>query len=99
MARFHIYQLRFGAGLVLDLQASLLDDLKSRIVAPLVPIETAGRSIDRLTPRISAADRSYSVAIHLMSAIPVADIGDMLLNATDRGDEFTAAIDMVFQGF
>ncbi|MEZ2221399.1 CcdB family protein [Rhizobium sp. RCC_161_2] len=99
MARFHIYQLRFGAGLVMDLQAGLLDDLKSRVVAPLVPTEIAGRSINRLTPLITLADRSYSVAMHLMSAIPVSDIGDMVLDATDQGDKFTAAIDMVFQGF
>lgn len=35
MARFHIYKLKSGRGFVVVLQADLLDDLKTRVVAPL----------------------------------------------------------------
>ena len=38
MARFDVYRLADG-GLVVDLQADLLSDLKTRVVAPLLPLD------------------------------------------------------------
>lgn len=38
MERFHVYRLKTGNMLVVDLQSNLLDDLPSRVIAPLVAV-------------------------------------------------------------
>lgn len=50
MARFHVYRLKQGDTFVVDLQADLLEALKTRIVAPLISASDLSQPISRLNP-------------------------------------------------
>ena len=52
MARFDIYKLPGTDGYVVDCQADLLRDLKTRFVIPLLPDNLAPRPLPRLTPAL-----------------------------------------------
>lgn len=99
MARFHVYHLRHGDTLVVDLQADLLDELKTRIVAPLIPASDFGRAMSRLNPCVSISGETYIIAIHLMAAVSVSEVGDMVPDLSNHRDEIVAATDFAFQGF
>jgi toxin CcdB len=50
MARFEVFANPGGAGYVLDVQADVLSELNTRIVAPLLPLTQAPVPADRLNP-------------------------------------------------
>lgn len=99
MSRFHIYQLKGNREFVIDLQADFLVDLKTRIVAPLLKADQFKAPLARLAPEFTIGERLYFAAIHMISAIPLSEIGKPVLDASVRADELTAAIDFAFQGF
>lgn len=99
MARFHIYKLKSGRGFVVVLQADLLDDLKTRVVAPLFRSDLFRTPVGRVTPVLVIEGITYFVAVYLMAAIPLSQLGDMILDASAHADELTRAIDFTFQGF
>jgi toxin CcdB len=51
VARFHVYRLKNGNVLAIDLQADLLDDLPTRVMVPLHSVEELSWSMSRLNPR------------------------------------------------
>jgi hypothetical protein len=51
MARFEVFANPGGAGYVLDVQADVLSELNTRIVAPLLPLTQAPVPADRLGPK------------------------------------------------
>ena len=50
MARFDVYKNPEGSGYLLDVQASLLSDLNTRIVVPLLPQSSAPAAAAMLNP-------------------------------------------------
>lgn len=99
MTRFHVHRLKAGDGLVMDLQADLLDGLESRVVAPLIAVEQIGQAFVRLSPRLEIDGRCYIVAVPSMAAIPRQVVGDSIADFSARRDELIAAVDFLFQGF
>lgn len=98
MAQFDAVKLRSGE-LVVVLQADLVDYLPTRLVAPLVPIDSAPSIVPRLNPQISLNDTDYILATHLAAAVSVRQLGRV--EAQLREDEYAirAAIDMLVIGF
>jgi len=99
MARFQVYRARQGELLFLDLQADLLDVLKTRIVAPLLTIDDMGWMIGALNPRFEIEGRTYVMATQRMAAIAVSEIGEPVADLTAHRDRIIAATDFLFQGF
>lgn len=99
MARFQVYRMAASGQLVVDLQADLLDDLKTRIVAPFLPVSEIPHTMSRLNPKVNIDGGPYIMAIHLMAAVPTSQMLGPELDLTERGDEITAALDFAFQGF
>ncbi|MCA1405712.1 CcdB family protein [Ensifer sp. IC3342] len=99
MARFHVYRLKHGDTLVVDLQADLFEALKTRIVAPLIPASEFGHAMSRLNRRTKIDGENYIVAIHLMGAIPLSELGDMVTDLSSQRDDIVTATDFAFQGF
>ncbi|NNH85674.1 hypothetical protein E0I74_05470 [Rhizobium laguerreae] len=99
MARFHVYRLKSGNLLAIDLQANLLDDLPSRVMVPLHPVQELSWSISRLNPRFPAESETYVMATQRMASIPTAEIGKVVADLTADSDRIIAAVDFVFQGF
>lgn len=99
MARFHVYRLKIGNALAIDLQANLLDDLPSRVMVPLHPVQELSWSISRLNPRFSLEGEIYVMATQRIASIPTAELGKTIADLSDKSDIITGALDFLFQGF
>jgi len=97
VARFDLY--RAEVGFILDVQSNLLDDLTTRLVAPLLPLEGAPIPAGRLNPVLDIEGRLYSLQPQLMGAVPAHALGRRAGDASRHYDRIVAAIDMVFLGF
>ncbi len=53
----------------------------------------------RLNPRFTINGHPYIMATQLMAAIPVSEIGDLIIDLSSHADQITAATDFLFQGF
>jgi toxin CcdB len=85
--------------LLVDLQADLLSDLATRVVAPLTAVkQLKGRPISRLNPIVDVHGTQYAVLFQEMAALPVAVMGAAAGNLRSRRDELIAALDLLFTG-
>lgn len=102
MARFDVHRFDAkGVPLVIDVQAGLLDDLATRVVIPLRPVNQAGKeALERLSPVIRVEGEDYVLMTTDIAALPVKRLGEKITNLGDRhGDEIAAALDFLFVGF
>jgi toxin CcdB len=99
MARFQVHKLKERHGLVLDLQADLLDILDTRVVAPVVAINQIDHVFARLSPRVEIEGHTYLILIPSLASLPKRILGEPVADLTYRQDEITAAMDFLFQGF
>ncbi len=97
MARFHVHSMRIGYAL--DVQSDLLDGLNTRVMIPLVDVDRVVHVMAKLNPGVTVNGRNYLLATERMAAVPVAQIGAFAADMTAQGDEITAALDFLFQGF
>jgi toxin CcdB len=96
MARFDFY--RVGETCLLDCQADTLSHLSSRVVAPLLPQAEVPRGLNRLHPTLSVEGRQLVLATHLLTALPVRQLGDRAGSLAKHQDEIMAALDMLLTG-
>ncbi len=102
MARFDVHHFASKAvPLVLDVQADLLDDLASRVVVPLMPLQVAGNeALPRLKPILEVQGETFIMMTTDIAALPVHQLGKPVMNIeADHRDDITAALDFLFQGF
>lgn len=99
MARFDVYRNPAGEGLLLDVQADLLDGLNTRVVVPLFHPDRAPTPADRLNPVLAVEGENLIMMTQFLAAIPVSVIGDPLANLAGHHIAVTNALDMLFQGF
>ena len=96
MRQFDIVRLK-GGQLAVILQADLLDDRETRVVAPLFPkseiLPTA-----RLHPIVRVGRRDYIMATEKMSAILKVDLDRVVGSLEAREYELRRALDLVFIG-
>ncbi|MES5099936.1 CcdB family protein [Agrobacterium sp. BA1120] len=98
MARFDIYRLKSGA-LVIDLQATIIDNLDTRVVAPLLSFEEFPKPILRLNPKLEVAGKTVIMVTHMLGVISVRDIHETIGRFSDDDHAIMAATDFLFQGF
>jgi toxin CcdB len=98
MARYDVYHNPVRAGYLLDVQADLLEDLETRVVAPLIPYVAKTKIIRRLNPVFVIDANKFALYPHLISVVPAARLGEPKGNFLTHHDEITAALDMLFQG-
>jgi len=99
MARFDVYRARHEDILLLDLQTSMLDILKSRIVVPLYPLNEMSWQIGKLNPLFTINGTTYVMATQRMASINVEGLGPLIGELSKHADAITAATDFAFQGF
>jgi toxin CcdB len=99
VARFSVHRITDSDQLVIDLQSNLLNDLTTRIVAPLLPASLVTHSLTRLHVGVDVSGIGYFVAAHLSTAIPCRELGPAIGDLSPRSDEIMAAVDFAFQGF
>jgi toxin CcdB len=84
---------------LLDLQADLLRDLATRVVAPLTPVRRLrGKPIGRLNPVVEIEGTEYAVLFQDVAALPVNALGATAGNLRARRDELISALDLLFTG-
>ncbi|MEZ4599138.1 MAG: CcdB family protein [Syntrophotaleaceae bacterium] len=99
MAQFDVYRLKSeGIEFVLDLQDEMLENLSTRVVAPLALPEMVGLPMRTLNPRIPVGGVDYILLTHLLAAIPVAALANPVGSASSQRDVIIAALDLMFTG-
>ncbi len=84
---------------LLDIQADLLRDLATRVVAPLTPVKRlAGKPITRLNPVVVVDGAEHAILFQDLAALPVTAIGHAVGNLRSRRDDLIAALDLLFTG-
>jgi toxin CcdB len=98
--QFDLYRLpRRQTILVVDIQSSLLDDLRTRVVVPLVRRDQAPATLlETLNPRLQIEDRAYVLMPQMMASIPKAELRQPVGTAADYRDAIVRAIDAVMSG-
>jgi toxin CcdB len=100
MAQFDIYSIpvRGGVEYLLDLQDDLLENLTTRVVAPLVVPAMVGQAMHTLHPRIWVDNEPHVLLTHLLAAIPAASLTECIGSAKAQRQEIVAAVDLLFTG-
>jgi toxin CcdB len=98
MARFDVHRLPEGT-LVLDIQADLLSDFRTRVVVPLLPVSMTPRSLERLHPVFEIDGQDHVMASHLAGAVPSAELDPPMTSLADQHEAIMAAIDMLVTGY
>lgn len=96
MARNDVRQL--GDGLVLDVQADLLDNLNTRVVIPLLPRDSAPLPARGLNPVFEIGARDYVLATQFLSAVALSELGPAIGSLDAHHVEVTRALDLLLQG-
>ena len=102
MARFNVYRMRdvSTVPLVVDVQADLLEDLRTRVVIPLLPLPDAEReAAPRLKPIVDVAGEPYVLLTTDLSAIPISTLGEWVTSIQGQRQAIVDALDFLFQGF
>lgn len=97
MARFDVYAGAQGRGYLLDCQADLLSDLKTRVVVPLLPAHGVPVAT-RLNPQFEIGAKRYVMSTQLLFAIPVERLGEVVTNLDDQHAAIMNALDMLLTG-
>jgi toxin CcdB len=100
MARFDVYLYSEEIPLVVDVQASLLADIKTRMVIPLLPpARTKKEALPRLRPLIIVKGKEYVMMTTELSSADLSDLGKFVENVEGQRQAIVDAVDFLFQGF
>ncbi len=99
MARFFVYKNPEGEGWLLDIQADLLSHLNTRMVAPLLPLDSAPKPARTLNPVFNVEGTTVSMVTQYMAAVPVSMLKHPLFSLENHRNSITSALDLLFQGF
>jgi toxin CcdB len=99
MSRFDLHKASVGDGYLLDLQADHLEPQGTRMIAPVLPEDQVPDRARLLHPVIEIAGARYLLVTHLMGAVPKTALREPVANLSDQADDFTRAMDILFQGY
>ena len=99
VSKFDVYPNPDGIGYLLDVQANLLEDLNTRVIVPLIPIDQAPEPTKRLNPIFRIDDADVVMLTHFLASVPRTVLRNPIKNLSENFAEITNALDMVFQGF
>lgn len=101
MSQFDVHRFpgrRANIQYIIDLQADLLEEMGSRLVAPLYPVEIHKKLLPRLNPIVDVADKSYFIALPEIASMRVRELGVPVTSLRSHRDEIIAGIDLLFTG-
>lgn len=86
--------------LLVDVQAELLQDLKTRAVIPLAKSdELTDFPLMYLTPSVTFVDESYVLMTPLLAGVAVTELGSHLGSIVNQERVITTALSFLFEGF
>ena len=83
--------------LLVILQHDHLEDLPTRIVAPLLPSRNQ-RPLKGLNPGIFIEDTAYHIAADLLGTATRAELGSFVTSVASQRDEIIRALGLLFTG-
>lgn len=100
MAQFDVHEVPVDSGfsLVVDLQASGLGVIDTRVVAPIMRTSSYRAPLSTLTPLVDIDGREHVVVTPQLGAIPVTMLGRRLGSIAGYRDELVRALDRIFTG-
>jgi toxin CcdB len=98
MAKFDVYRQRQGGCHVLDCQADLLNDLNTRFVVPLLPIDEAPKAAARLNPIFDVEGVQLVMVTQFAASVPIRELGEVVKSLSEEQDIINAALDMLIIG-
>lgn len=100
MARFDVYAMPGGgAGALLDVQADLLEQLRSRVMVPLLPRDAAPPPIRDLNPVFEIGGAALVMVTQAMAAVPLRAVGRPIGSLRHEADAVVRALDVLLTGF
>ena len=84
---------------LLDVQSALLNDLKTRLVIPLIKRPIKNMVISILNPEIVIKDATYIILTQQMAAVPLNYLGDLVSDAQIDRTNILSAIDFLITGY
>ncbi|MCZ7593702.1 MAG: CcdB family protein [Hyphomicrobium sp.] len=100
MARFDVYRLEGFQHYVVDVQADILRDLRTRIVVPLVALrEQQSESSARLRPRLTISGTDYLLNTPELAAVPCSRLAERVASLNHQHETIVDALDFLMQGF
>lgn len=99
MPKYDVYPNPDGPGYLLDVQAHLLDDLNTRVVVPLFPVDAAPMPAHRLNPLFAIEGTEVVMVTQYLASVPHSILRNPVANLSTDFADVTNALDMVFQGF
>ena len=98
MPRFHVYENPEGDGFLIDVQANLLSHLNTRVVVPLMPVESGPKPAKVLNPVFEIMGRPHLMATQFIATVPRQMLHSEVLDLTDEMHLIVGALDCLFQG-
>jgi toxin CcdB len=83
---------------LLELQADMLSELDTRLVAPLVPATEFGPAASRLNPGFRIGNRNLVMDTALMAGVPKKLLGERVASLADRSVDILGAVDFLVSG-
>lgn len=99
MAKYNVYENPDGAGLLLNVQADLLETLNTGLVVPLLPLPIAPLPAKRLNPLFEIDGENYVMVSQFLAAVPKSLLRKNVGNLEGRFSEITDALDLLITGF
>lgn len=84
---------------LVDIQHELHQNLKTRMMIPLVCVEAQKTGLSKLCPVLTVQGRKVFASIPEMAAYPVAEIGGKVANLDSQRTVLFDAIDFLMHGF
>ncbi|SNS86389.1 CcdB family protein [Sphingopyxis indica] len=97
MAQFDVWRTRDG-DLVIDCQSELLTHLNTRLVVPLLHADQFDVVAHRLNPLFTVEETSYVMYTQFAAAIPVSQLGEVVMSLNEEGLTITGALDVLLTG-
>lgn len=98
MARLDVYATARGR-YVLDVQASLLDHLHTRVVVPLIAVAEAPPRIRELNPLFEIDGNPHVMVTQALATMPRNELRRPVQSLDAHHDEITRALDILLMGF
>ena len=101
MSRLDVHPMpgRAGHGYVIDVQADLLEHLKTRIVVPLIPEKDAPPRIKDLNPIFEVAGAPHVMVTQAIATVPTRELRQVTMSLNKHHDDITRALDILLTGY
>ena len=104
MAQFDVYtnpnsETKRAIPYLLDVQADLLNNLRTRVVIPLYSVSAMGKAAKYLNPQFSIKRTIVIMSTAELAGVTVNTLGDNVCSLKEHRNEIIAALDFLFTGF